>query len=128
MTFTTLSTAHAPAPVGSYSQGRRIGPFLQVCGQLAGDPVTGAIRDATVGPQTRRVLEQVGGVLAAGGADWDDVLMVRVHLADDADFDEMDAAYREVLGEPFPPRTTVTAGLAPGARVEIDVLAVVDRA
>ncbi|MFI9569112.1 RidA family protein [Streptomyces rishiriensis] len=46
--------------------------------------------------------------------------MVRVHLAGNDDFEAMDAAYREVLAEPFPLRTTVTAGLAPGALVEVD--------
>ncbi|MCZ4602854.1 Rid family hydrolase [Streptomyces sp. Lzd4kr] len=124
MPSTTVSTQAAPAPAGAYSQGRRIGPFLQVCGQLATDPSTGALLDGDVARQTRRALEQVAAVLAAGGADWQDVLMVRVHLASDDDFEAMDAAYRDVLAEPFPPRTTVTAGLAPGALVEVDALAV----
>jgi len=126
MTFVTVDTPHTPRPVGAYSQGRRIGPFLQVCGQLAVRSVTGAPRaDDDVAAQTRRVLEQVTAVLSEGGATWGDVLMVRVHLATDDDFEAMDTAYRDVLRAPFPPRTTVTAGLAPGARVEIDVLAVV---
>ncbi|MEU2508515.1 Rid family hydrolase [Streptomyces sp. NPDC007863] len=124
MSFTTISTPAAPAPVGAYSQGRRIGPFLQVCGQVATDPATGDVLDAGVAGQTRRALEQVGTILAADGAGWQDVLMVRVHLARDEDFEAMDAAYREVLSEPFPPRTTVTVVLAPGALVEVDALAV----
>ncbi|MEU4828834.1 RidA family protein [Actinomadura luteofluorescens] len=124
MTFTTVSTAGAAPPFGAYSQGRRIGPFLQVCGQLAVDPATGTLLKAGVGPQTRRALEQATAVLEAGGANWEAALMVRVYLADVNDFEEMDVAYRQFLNEPFPPRTTVTAGLFPGAYVEIDVLAV----
>ncbi|MEU9851933.1 Rid family hydrolase [Streptomyces sp. NPDC047974] len=124
MSFTTISTPDAPAAVGAYSQGRRIGPFLQVCGQVATDPATGDVLDADVAGQTRRALEQVGTILAADGAGWQDVLMVRVHLARDEDFEAMDAAYREVVSEPFPPRTTVTVVLAPGALVEVDALAV----
>ncbi|WP_413810639.1 RidA family protein [Streptomyces sp. OE57] len=125
MTFITVDTTLAPTPVGAYSQGRRVGPFLQVCGQLAAHPTTGQPLDGDVAAQTRRALEQVTAVLSEGCATWDDVLMVRVHLATDDDFEAMDSAYREMVRAPFPPRTTVTAGLAPGARVEIDVLAVV---
>ncbi|MEU9454896.1 Rid family hydrolase [Streptomyces sp. NPDC048277] len=124
MSYTTITTAAAPTPGGAYSQGRRIGPFLQVCGQLPTDPSTGTMLAADVADQTRRVLEQVHAVLAADGADWQDVLMVRVFLAEDDDFEAMDDAYRSVLPTPYPPRATVTAGLAPGALVEIDVLAV----
>lgn len=50
--------------------------------------------------------------------------MVRVHLTHDDDFEAMDAAYRDVLAEPFPARTPVTVGLAPGALIEVDALAV----
>jgi reactive intermediate/imine deaminase len=124
MPFTTVTTQDAPAPAGAYSQGRSNGPFLQVSGQLATDRATGALLEGDITAQTHRALEQVAAVLAAGGATWQDVLMVRVHLATDDDFEAMDAAYRQALAEPFPPRTTVTAGLAPGALVEIDALAV----
>ncbi|MEU2779797.1 Rid family hydrolase [Streptomyces sp. NPDC007162] len=124
MPFTTVTTPAAPAPVGAYSQGRRIGPFLQVCGQLATDPINGTLVKSDVADQTRRVLEQIEAILAADLAGWEDVLMVRIYLASDDDFDAMDAAYRSVLAAPFPPRTTVSAGLAPGALIEVDVLAV----
>ncbi|MER6958018.1 Rid family hydrolase [Streptomyces sp. NPDC000618] len=124
MSFTTVSTPAAPDPVGAYSQGRRTVPFLQVCGQVATDPATGAVLRADVAEQTRRALKQVEAVLVADGAGWQNVLMVRVHLAHDDDFEAMDAAYRDVLAEPFPARTTVTVGLAPGALVEVDALAV----
>lgn len=50
--------------------------------------------------------------------------MVRVFLADDAHWGDMDAAYRRVVTEPYPARTTVSAGLGPGMLVEIDALGV----
>lgn len=70
MSFITVSTPAAPEPVGAYSQGRRIGPFLQVCGQIATDAATGAVLRAGIAEQTRRALKQVEAVLAADGADW----------------------------------------------------------
>lgn len=49
---------------------------------------------------------------------------MRVYLADDAYWADMDAAYRRVVSPPYPARTTVSAGLGPGMLVEIDALAV----
>ena len=53
------------------------------------------------------------------------MLIVRVFLADDKYWDGMDATYRRIVGQPYPPRTTVSVGLAPGMLVEIDALAVI---
>ena len=40
------------------------------------------------------------------------------------DFAPMNEVYKELITEPFPARTTVFVGLPPGAKVEIDALAV----
>jgi enamine deaminase RidA (YjgF/YER057c/UK114 family) len=74
--------------------------------------------------QTRAALQHVETLLAAVGATGQDVLSLRVHLATDDDFNEMDEAMGSYLRANFPPRTTVSAGLAPGALVEIDAFAV----
>ena len=42
-----------------------------------------------------------------------------------ADFDRMNALYREFFAQPYPARTTVTAGLRPGVRFEITAQAYV---
>jgi enamine deaminase RidA (YjgF/YER057c/UK114 family) len=62
--------------------------------------------------------------LAQEGLDWQDVLMLRVFIADDTYWEGMDAAYRRVVATPYPARTTVSAGLGPNMLVEIDALAV----
>lgn len=118
---TVLSTSEAPSPVGAYTQGRRIGPFLQTSGQL------GLAANAdTIVAQTRVALARVTAVLAAGDMDWSHVLTVRAYLAADELFDEFDSVYAELVPQPYPARITVSAGLAPGALVEIDALAVAD--
>jgi enamine deaminase RidA (YjgF/YER057c/UK114 family) len=117
---TTLHSSTVPAPVGAYSQGRRIGPFVQISGQVPKNLDGTGIEDQTV-----QSLEQIQAVLAEAGLGWQDVLMLRVFLTDDKYWDGMDAAYRRVVPEPYPPRTTVSVGLAPQMLVEIDALAVV---
>jgi 2-iminobutanoate/2-iminopropanoate deaminase len=54
------------------------------------------------------------------------VLKTTVYLADMADFQPMNAVYARHFGEHRPARSTVAAAALPkGARVEIDVIAVV---
>jgi enamine deaminase RidA (YjgF/YER057c/UK114 family) len=53
-----------------------------------------------------------------------DVVKATVHLANLADFASFDGAYRSVMPEPLPVRTTVGSKLAEGVLVEIDVIAV----
>lgn len=122
--MSTISTASAPKPAGAYSQARRLGPFLQVSGQMGLDLETGRLLDG-IAEQTEAAMRHVGSLLTAAGAAWEDVLVLRVYLATDDDFKQMDETLRRYLGENFPPRTTVAVGLAPGALVEIDALVVV---
>ena len=129
MPKTAITTADAPAPVASYSQAVLKGNVLQVAGQGPTDPATGAFAGSTVAEQTRQTLLNVQAILRAAGADFDDVLMMRVYLTDVAHFAAMNDVYSEFVGgegvtAPFPARTTVYVGLPAGMLVEIDALAV----
>ena len=108
------------------SHGIRKGNILQVAGQVPLDPATGEVVGASVAEQTVQCLTNIKTILAAGGASWDDVVMVRVYLTDTAHFAELNEAYANFLAEPYPARTTVYVGLPPGFHVEIDALAVLD--
>ncbi|MGP4019548.1 RidA family protein [Saccharopolyspora sp. 5N708] len=126
MARTVVSTDKAPKPPANIplSQGIRKGNILQVAGQTAVDPATGAVVAGGVAEQTEQVLRNVIAILAAEGGSLDDVLMLRVYLTDTAHFAEMNDTYARVIGEPFPARTTVYVGLPAGLLVEIDALAV----
>jgi reactive intermediate/imine deaminase len=112
-----------------FSQGVRRGPILQVSGQGPVDPATGDyLHQGDVAAQTIRTLANVEAVLSAGGASFDDVIMLRVYLTTRDDFAAMNDAYGGYLTERcsvLPARTTVFVGL-PRAEmlVEIDALAV----
>jgi reactive intermediate/imine deaminase len=120
----TASTADAPRPAGPYSQSSRVANIVQSAGQVGYRP-DGTLVDG-VGEQTRQALRNVLAVLAASGAAETDIVSVRVYLTDVAHFSEMNAAYVELLSEPYPSRTTVYVGLRPGLLVEIDALAVIE--
>lgn len=129
---TAVTTPDAPAPAHSFSQGVRRGPFLQVSGQGPADPATGdLVHPGDVRGQTERTLRNVEAILTAGGATFDDVLMIRVYLTRRAEFEGMNEAYTAFVlprcaSGVLPARTTVFTGL-PRAEmlVEVDALAVV---
>jgi 2-iminobutanoate/2-iminopropanoate deaminase len=127
-----IRTDDAPAPAHTFSQGIKKGGMLQVSGQGPMDPATGTyIGEGDVRTQTRRTLENVKAILAAGGAGVDDVLMFRVYLTKRADFAAMNEVYGEFITEnvhsgQLPCRTTVFVDLPHEVMlVEIDALAVV---
>ena len=119
-----ISTKDAPQAIGPYSQGIRAGNLLFVSGQGHLDPATGALIEGDVAIQTRRVMENIGAILNAGGATFDHVVRTTVYLADMNDFAAMNAVYGEYFPAPAPARTTIQAARLPkDMRVEIDVIA-----
>jgi 2-iminobutanoate/2-iminopropanoate deaminase len=128
---TVLRTTGAPAPAHTFSQGVAKGGFLQVSGQGPMDPATNTyIGEGDVRAQTRRTLENVKAILAAGGAGVEDVLMFRVYLTTREHFAAMNEVYGEFVAENVPSgelpcRTTVFVDLPHEVMlVEIDALAV----
>jgi 2-iminobutanoate/2-iminopropanoate deaminase len=122
----SVTSELAPTPVGPYSQAIRVDRLVFCAGQIALDPVTGALVGADIGDQTRQVLRNLGEVLRAAGTSFDHVVRTTVYLADLDDFSRMNAVYGEFFGAPAPARSTIQAARLPrDARVEIDAIAVV---
>jgi 2-iminobutanoate/2-iminopropanoate deaminase len=120
-----ISSPGAPKAIGPYSPAIRAGQLLFVSGQVPIDPATGEMISGGIADQTRRVLDNIGELLLAGGRSFGDVVRTTVFLADMNDFGAMNAVYGEYFAEPYPARATVqVARLPKDARVEIDVIAV----
>ena len=121
---TPISTADAPKAQGPYSQAVRAGGLLFLAGQIPLDPVTGDLVGGDVGVQVRRVLDNIGAVLKAGGLSFADVVRTTVFLADLEDFAAMNQVYGTYFTEPYPARATVqVARLPKDVRIEIDAIA-----
>ncbi len=122
-----VSTPSAPKAIGPYSQAVRAGQFLFVSGQIPLDPATGELVPGSIGDQTRRALQNIGEILRAAGGSFQQVVRTTVYLADLADFSAMNEAYASFFGAPPPARSTIQAARLPkDARIEIDVIAVLD--
>jgi reactive intermediate/imine deaminase len=125
-----IETTLAPAPRPQFSQGVRKGQLLQTAGQVGTDPATGQFVDG-IEAQSLQVLQNVNAILEAGGATFDDVIMLRVYLANVEDFDALNAAFDAFVpahtpSGVLPARTTIVTGFASTQiLVEIDALAVI---
>jgi 2-iminobutanoate/2-iminopropanoate deaminase len=111
-----------PVPSPPYSPVVAAGDLVFTAGQIAMDPA-GAIVAGAVAEQTEQVLRNVAACLAAAGCGMDDVVKTTVFLADLADFPAFNETYARHFTRPYPARTTVQAGLAPGLLVEIEAVA-----
>jgi 2-iminobutanoate/2-iminopropanoate deaminase len=119
-----VSSPNAPKAIGPYSPAVRAGQLLFVSGQVAIDPTTGNLIDAGLQAQTRRVMENIGALLKAGGLSFADVVRTTVFLVDLDDFAAMNEVYGTYFSAPAPARATVQVARLPrDARIEIDVIA-----
>ena len=119
-----ISTGAAPMALGPYSQAIRAGLFLFVSGQVPIDPTTGKLVDDGIEGQTRQAFENVGAILKAGGASFQQVVRTTVYLADLTDFSAMNDVYATFFSPPQPARSTIQAARLPkDARIEVDVIA-----
>ena len=119
-----IETSAAPAAIGPYSQGIKIGNVVYCSGQIPVDPATGTVAGTAIAEQAEQSCKNVGAVLAAGGASYEQVVKTTCFLADMADF----AAFNEVYAEYFtskPARSCVAVKELPkGVLCEIEAIAV----
>lgn len=122
-----VSAPNAAKPIGPYSPAIRAGNLLFISGQVGFDPATGVLIDGDISAQTDQVMRNIGALLEAAGTDFAHVVRTTVFLADMGEFAAMNAVYARYVVDPPPARSTVqVAALPRNARVEIDVIAVVD--
>jgi 2-iminobutanoate/2-iminopropanoate deaminase len=105
------------------------GALLVLAGQVAVDDTGAVYAPGDVTAQSDRVFEIIGGVLAAHGAGFGDVLHVRTFMTDLDDLPEYGAVRRRVFaGTGTPPASTtveVSRLFLPGAVLEVEVTAAV---
>ncbi len=107
-----------------FSAAVRVGDMIYLSGQVGIKPGTMELVEGGVGPETVQTMENIEAVLEDAGSSLARVVKCTVFLADIADYGAMNAAYRRFFSEHLPARSTVAgSGLALGARVEIECIA-----
>jgi 2-iminobutanoate/2-iminopropanoate deaminase len=119
------SSTSAPA-IGPYSPGLKVGNLLFLSGQIPLDPATGQVVAGDIRAQTTRVLQNLGEILKAGGADFSKVVRTTIFLTDLTDFAVVNEVYATYFSAPYPARATVQVARLPrDVKVEIDAIAII---
>ena len=122
MVKTIISTPHAPAAIGTYSQAVRVGDTVYMSGQIGLDPATMLMVDG-IDAQIVRVFDNLKAVAEAAGGSLADVVKLNVFLTDLAHFAKVNETMAKYFGEPFPARAAVGVKELPrGALVEADAV------
>lgn len=110
-----------------FSEAARVGRTLFVSGQVGNLPGTREVVPGGIGPETRQTLENLRSILERHGSRMDRVVKCTVFLADIGEWPAMNEVYRTFFPRLPPARSAVAgSGLALGARVEIECIAVID--
>ena len=120
MSKQAITSKHAPAALGPYSQGVRAGWTVYLSGQIGLEPATGNLVDG-VEAQTHQVFRNLRAVAQAAGGELADIVKLTLLLADLDDFARVNAIMTEYFTAPFPARATYqVAALPKAARIEIE--------
>jgi len=109
-----------------FSSAVRVDNTLYLSGNLGNIPGTLEMAEGGIEGETRQTLDNISAVLEQFGSSMDKVVKCTVFLADMAEWGAMNEVYKTYFENP-PARSAFGAsGLALGARVEIECIAVID--
>lgn len=107
-----------------FSDAVRVGKTLFLAGQIGMDHKTRKLAEGGIQAETAQALQNIEAVLQHNGSSMDHVIKCTVILADIEDFKAMNEIYKKHFKKHFPARTTFSAGLVAGAKIEIECIAV----
>ena len=121
-----LTSPETEAMALPFSDAVRVGGLLFLSGQLGNIPGEMGLVPGGIAAETQQTMEHISAILERNGSSLDRVVKCTIFLADIAEWGEMNEVYRTFFPNNLPARSAFAAtGLALGARVEIDCIAVV---
>ena len=95
----TFIPSNPPSPIGPYSHIAKVGQFISIGGTAGVNPATGELAGPDVYSQTKQILESFKVMLDSVGSDLSHVVHVNIFLKDMGDFESMNHAYIEKMGD-----------------------------
>ncbi len=117
-----LSTQNAPAAIGTYSQGIRVGDTVYLSGQIGLDPQTMQMAEG-IEAQINQVFLNLDAVATAAETNLNATVKLNVYLTDLAHFAKVNEIMARYFDQPYPARAAVGVKELPrGALVEMDAV------
>ncbi len=118
-----VSTTKAPAAIGPYSQGFKVGNLVFTSGQLPIVPETGEVVGPGIEEQAEQCCRNVGAILEAAGSGFDKVVKAVCYITDMNDFAAFNAVYAKYFVSKPARACVAVVGMAKNALCEIEVVA-----
>jgi len=103
MSRTIISTTHAPAAIGTYSQAVKVGSTVYLSGQIALDPQTMQLKEG-IEAQVVQVFDNLKAVCEAAGGSLQDIAKLNIFLTDLANFALVNEIMARYFVQPYPSR------------------------
>lgn len=124
MSRSVISTATAPAAIGTYSQAVKAGSTVYLSGQIGLDPASMEMREG-FDAQTDQVFRNLKAVAEAAGGSLGDAVKLTIYLTDLSNFAKVNEVMAGYFAQPYPARAAVGVKELPkGALVEADAILV----
>lgn len=113
MNKTIISTSAAPAAIGPYSQGVRVGDLFFFSGMIPIDPATGALVGEDAPAQAEQVCRNIRALLAAASLTPAHIVKTTVFLTDLSAFAAVNEVYARLFESEPPARSCVEVSALP---------------
>lgn len=111
-----------------FSEAVQVGSMLYLSGQIGLPPGADALVAGGIVAETRQTMENIKHIVERHGSSMERIVKCTVFLADIAEWAEMNSVYVTYFADNPPARSALAvAGLALGARTEIECIAVTGR-
>jgi 2-iminobutanoate/2-iminopropanoate deaminase len=103
----TSTPPNTPTLIGAYNHIAKVGSFITIGGTAGVNPATRQLAGADVASQTKQILDSFKVMLESVNSDLDHIVHVNIFLKHMSDFEAMNQAYIEKMGEHRPARTVI---------------------
>lgn len=118
-----IATEKSPAAIGPYSQAVEVNGMIYTSGVIGVDPKTGEV-GKTIEEQTKRVFDNLKGLLEDAGSSLDQAVKTTVFIKNMDDFAKVNEIYASYFQGDFPARSCVeVARLPKDLLIEVEVIA-----
>jgi len=125
MTKKIIYTEKAPKAIGPYSQAVSARGFTFVSGQIAINPETGDLMNASIKDQAEQVLKNLIAICEEANGSLADIVKLTIYITNMNDFAVVNETMQKYFSEPYPARATVEVSALPlGVNVEMDAVLV----